>query len=228
MGELAKIFLRESEQRKPGNQLELYLETIPVAVDGVFKGHAIEGIQTYLEPWYKFSELADAQNCITIGRFDSRGLYEGDIDALHEEIEKKGKLHIPSPQKITGLEMLINPSRKTVSLDFNELHKEFGRICDERYYSNSISRTHAQIVKRGCQYWLKKANGGQIMAGTLDSTGNFVGNQVKDEVLLTNESVFQIGYLAMTGPIYPIRFLVRIKNPMEDTRKVFESFPFKH
>jgi len=228
MEESANILLNEESQRKPKSQMDLFLQTVPVMMDGIFKGHSMEGIQTYLESVYRFSQIAEGQDYIIIGRFDSQGLYENDIDALHDEILRKGKLHIPSPKLIMGLEGLIRNSGGTVVLDFDAIHKEFDRICDERYYSNSISRTHAKIEKRGSQYWLKKANGGELTAGTLDEKGNFTGNNVKNEVMLKNGSAFQIGYLAMTGLIYPVRFLVRIKNPMEETKKVFESFPFKH
>jgi len=212
MGKLADIFLQDAGKQGKPEQLELVL--VPVKE---------EGKENYLDESYRLC-LRDNQTII-VGRLDD--------DNLEEELRRKDKVFIPSPRCIPSLAPLLSNSQDTIL--FGNIKEEYHQICEDTHY-HRISREHLAITREVNDYVLKNlseiVNVGRILNPNpsvivYDPLTKSSAEVHSDGIVLRDGVVIRLGYLPNPLTKYPLALSVRIKGPLERTRKMLRSFPFK-
>ena len=216
MGELVNFFSQDTAKQAKPEQLELLI--IP---------EREEGQENYLEESYRFC-LKDKQT-IVVGRLDDSN--------LEEELKRKDKVFIPSLRFIPSLAAMLSNPQATVL--FDNIKKECRQIRHERHY-HRISREHLGITRDVNGYVLKNltegTNGSRVSNPSpsiivYDPSTRSSAEVHSEGLVLRDGAVIRLGYLPNPMTEYPVSFSVsikKIKDPMEETRRVREAFPFQH
>jgi len=221
MGKLTEIFSQdagkpeEKPKEKQAGELDLFL--IPVQEAGK---------ETFLEPQYSFSQVAEGFDRIIVGRINTD---EG-LEGLIEDLQPGNKLYIPSPRFIDALKKLLEgPCKDTIS--FPSIKEEFEKIYFSTNYYR-VSRKHFEIRKETVNsravYILRnlteKKTNGEISSGMpsvmiYDPEKKSSGELDSDkEIVLADGMVINFGYPPSPLVKYPVRLEVSLKTREEKKR----------